>query len=879
MKKLNKIIAMFVVFAMVVGNMTPMLKNISIAITNNVTVAITADSDNMMELSENHKSLIYTCADNTSYEFKLLKGTTELEFEKVTEEPNPGQFKDKYVVENISSNEDLFVTCPNIDFSKLNLKYGGENVPVVNGYTVSLDGLDDVSYYNFAVESEPDNGGQNGGEPGNPGDPNATYGIDFGTASWTVNGQEVTATVEGKVINNGPVQIGEQEIIKLTGFDSSTMDAIVKSNQEDFQTGLVVNENNETTLSTRNAENLPNEEFLSFVVEEKAEQGPEEFKPEANTNATVTVSSTNENAGSYIDARIELNGFPVIFDYEEGNPVPASTTTEVEYFSNENNNDKVRITFASLFIQKYIGTITVNNEEFIVDNCLNYSNRTDFLNHYDHQLLMFDVEVDKADSYDIVADLTDVDPDEIFIGNFLWSNDPAEEGEDTYIGHSRIELVQVEYQIDNNAVVVPEQDMFDNEYIEYDPAGSLVVPEGSLCTMRIIPEYGYQVTAFGINGQDIITGEVLSEFTFPISGGNFHLGAQVTQVDDIVDAQSEKVKSGNIEINGQDIESGSVVLTVSDAQIDDNKKAEFEEAAGDYTINSYLDIDLDQVVYKGSADDVWTNRIHELNNEATVILQLEEGVDGNNIIIVHNVNDGDEYEIIEIESYDSETNTITFKTKSFSNYAIAIKDNAQTGEETSTDKEQYTITAGDVTVIFSDDEGHNFELTIEDLANLTEEQLEEYGLTLEEYEQAKAEVIEALKEYGTVLNLYNIDIRDGQFEHNGEITIRIKMSDEMKKYNSFKLICIDNETISANDIAELKINGEYLEGNLYHLSNYALVATNVATEDNTNNSATETAKNPVTGDNIMTCIMLFAISTFGAFVTIKHNNNNKEGRH
>ena len=34
---------------------------------------------------------------------------------------------------------------------------------------------------------------------------------------------------------------------------------------------------------------------------------------------------------------------------------------------------------------------------------------------------------------------------------------------------------------------------------------------------------------------------------------------------------------------------------------------------------------------------------------------------------------GDTYEIIKIDSYDPETNTITFKTKSFSNYAIATK--------------------------------------------------------------------------------------------------------------------------------------------------------------------------------------------------------------
>ena len=52
-----------------------------------------------------------------------------------------------------------------------------------------------------------------------------------------------------------------------------------------------------------------------------------------------------------------------------------------------------------------------------------------------------------------------------------------------------------------------------------------------------------------------------------------------------------------------------------------------------------------------------------------------------------NVHDGDKYEIIKIDSYDPETNTITFKTKSFSNYAIASKISSSTTEETTENSE------------------------------------------------------------------------------------------------------------------------------------------------------------------------------------------------
>ena len=55
-------------------------------------------------------------------------------------------------------------------------------------------------------------------------------------------------------------------------------------------------------------------------------------------------------------------------------------------------------------------------------------------------------------------------------------------------------------------------------------------------------------------------------------------------------------------------------------------------------------------------------------------------------------------EIIKIDSYDPETNTITFKTKSFSNYAIATRDTEaavpDTGVMTSGDSSAVVALAG-----------------------------------------------------------------------------------------------------------------------------------------------------------------------------------------
>ena len=95
------------------------------------------------------------------------------------------------------------------------------------------------------------------------------------------------------------------------------------------------------------------------------------------------------------------------------------------------------------------------------------------------------------------------------------------------------------------------------------------------------------------------------------------------------------------------------------------------------------------------------------------------------------------------------------------------------------------------------------------------------------------------------------------------------MSDEMKKYNTFKFICIDNENITDKDVVTLKVENGYLVGNLLHLSNYALVAQNVEETEGTTPTGAKT-NNPGTGDNIMMYVTLFAISVVGIIITRKN---------
>ena len=113
------------------------------------------------------------------------------------------------------------------------------------------------------------------------------------------------------------------------------------------------------------------------------------------------------------------------------------------------------------------------------------------------------------------------------------------------------------------------------------------------------------------------------------------------------------------------------------------------------------ELDLDKVLFKGTSEDVWAEQIHRLTDKALITLKLEDGIDGSDIVIVHNVDDGDTFEIIEINSYDPETNTISFYTNSFSNYAIANKISSTTENTKTTDTSSNPTTGDNIIMIIS----------------------------------------------------------------------------------------------------------------------------------------------------------------------------------
>ena len=352
-----------------------------------------------------------------------------------------------------------------------------------------------------------------------------------------------------------------------------------------------------------------------------------------------------------------------------------SDTAKYTHDSNDANVDF----YICCFINMRYTSFKVNGEEYIdlLPTPDTEEGKEALLDACKGQINEFKITVPYSDSYVIEATqkaLDETDSDYMVVGNFLWTYLEENSQSDDYIDNGRMELLSATYKGED----------YNPDYStgmgwsQSENGGDAVLPVGTIVTVKLVPDYGYQLTSFGVNGGNFGTGDEQSVFTFEIKPGNFHLGAHFTPVDDRVISTSEAVTEGNIELGGG-LEGGSAQLEISDASLSEDKETGFDSVTpSGYTVTDYLNIDLYNVFYKGvdDPDDVWSSEIDTLNEKATISVQLSdsqlEGVeDPSDIVILHNVHNGDTYETIPVDSYDPETKTITFKTDSFSTYAIA----------------------------------------------------------------------------------------------------------------------------------------------------------------------------------------------------------------
>ena len=528
--------------------------------------------------------------------------------------------------------------------------------------------------------------------------------------------------------------------------------------------------------------------------------------------------------------------------------------------------------------------------------------------------------------------------------------------------HGRLEFVSATYTVDGNeTITIDNVNDFNNyryhgtgqifqwndgnkEYPEEErwrSWGEAQFPYGTTLTVRIVPDEGYQLTSFasGPNGfQPTETPGVyaitLDDSNFPYDGYNnaFDLNPTFTQVGAEVRTGSVNVRNGNIEVN-QGVENGSLKLEVNDTvSMSPERLESFENKAEQegYDINNYLDISLYNAIYKGGQKDEndnylsWDTEINNLSGSARITLELEQNMEGKELVLIHERRDNEnyEYEVIPV-NYNSENNTIEFETSSFSDYAVAVRDanpgedpqiekvtveyNTQGGSQiesveidkgstaprpqdpTNGDKvfagwyeeegcehpydfnnevngnitiyakwlepenvEDYEVSSeGGDKVIFTDEKDHEYHLFVEDLLTYTKEEvMAAEEISSEDYDYIVNSLKEQTKNYGDLLSIYDIRLENenGTSIDNTPLTLKLKLTDKMKKYNSFKLFYV-KEDFTVDAPITLTAKDGYLEGDLKHLSAYVLVG--------------DITTVPKTGDNIVVYLSLGIISILG----------------
>lgn len=388
-----------------------------------------------------------------------------------------------------------------------------------------------------------------------------------------------------------------------------------------------------------------------------------EFSGRLEIQMTLSPISPRPQYPDTIAVRALYDGFGMSV-YLNGNKVGGESATITGTARGYATGDiRNLITIQLAFGDGTIGSINVNGEDINLPE--NVGDR-------------FEFAVEPSDSYNIVVKKsTAVVP---VPRTIIWAADRRDNSslkDAELVKNGTVEILEIKDEEGNSVdLSCVKQDLEKNN-------GWASVFPGSTVVFRLKPDYGYQLTSVKINDEVLTARAEQSTFEYVMPDANVHIGAIFEKVDDKVILESSKVKEAEIALESGELDSGSVMLSVQDTEVSDEAKNNFEAKAKGYEIASYLKIELNQIIYKGTDTDMWINAIRQLNHQATITLQLARDIDGDEFVIVHEKQDGT-YEVIPAV-YDAKSRTITFQTSGFSNYAIAGRQTKDTTEDSSKD--------------------------------------------------------------------------------------------------------------------------------------------------------------------------------------------------
>ena len=444
--------------------------------------------------------------------------------------------------------------------------------------------------------------------------------------TYGVEGTDVALTVEGAELNDSKVSISEGNLgsvkFKLENFDPDKMQIRVYSN-DGFQTYLTVNQN-ETSLAEREGEGgFPDP--ITLVVEKKGSQG----QPGQSTDNRIRLQLEGDACNSFAD--MVSKDIQIYVSKDGGSSFSQLTGLDT-------NSTK-----------EYVFEADITSIQFYV-SC----------DETKYSLQFPGKSADEGKSEQTAIALNAAGTQHIQIDHSVrtitWAYDRQTYGEDAYLEHGKAQVVAVEGVYDLYSIP------FANNPGD-EKGGHIAVEAGKQVTVRLTPDYGYQLKGVSLNGGvTLAPQDEVSTFTFTMPDTNVHFKGIFTQTQDEINTTGTKVSSASVENGANAAPSGNLRLTVEDSDANTtNALAQVENAVSAEAVN----LTLDQIVSKGDGTN-WENPVTQFDQPVKMKLQVADydTAAGYEVVREHNGN------LTKLTTSVSENGTLTFETNQFSTYFI-----------------------------------------------------------------------------------------------------------------------------------------------------------------------------------------------------------------
>ena len=230
-------------------------------------------------------------------------------------------------------------------------------------------------------------------------------------------------------------------------------------------------------------------------------------------------------------------------------------------------------------------------------------------------------------------------------------------GEDGRIEHGTAEIIKINGQ---DVSQMTFSNFANNPGDE--KGGHLEVKRDDVVTIKLIPDYGYQLSGASINGVTLAPQEEVSTFTFTMPDTNVHFKGIFTPTSDEIKTSGTKVNDASVENGANAAPSGNLRLTVEDSDADTtNALAQVENAVSAEAVN----LTLDQIVSKGDGTN-WENSVTEFSQPVKMNLKVADYDTAAGYAVVRE-HDGN---LTNLPTSVSEDGMLTFETNQFSTYFI-----------------------------------------------------------------------------------------------------------------------------------------------------------------------------------------------------------------